>query len=71
MGGHGTSPYEQNTQQSPVLGRSITPQPAHSWKNTQAFSGMDSTLRCPQSGHVSVHRRTAVSAGVGSGVVMA
>jgi hypothetical protein len=26
IGGHGTLPYEQNTQQSPGLGRSNTPQ---------------------------------------------
>ncbi len=30
IGGQGTDPYEQNTQQSPALGRSITPQPEHS-----------------------------------------
>jgi hypothetical protein len=29
IGGHGTEPYEQNTQQSPRLGRSIAPQPVH------------------------------------------
>jgi hypothetical protein len=27
IGGHGTEPYEQNTQQSPAFGRSVTPQP--------------------------------------------
>jgi len=27
-GGHGTEPYEQNTQQSPGFGRSMTPHPA-------------------------------------------
>jgi hypothetical protein len=27
-GGHGTDPYEQNTQQSPGFGRSMTPHPA-------------------------------------------
>jgi hypothetical protein len=26
IGGHGTEPYEQNTQQSPDLGRSVAPQ---------------------------------------------
>lgn len=30
IGGHGTVPYEQNTQQSPCLGRSTAPQPGHS-----------------------------------------
>jgi hypothetical protein len=29
IGGHGTEPYEQNTQQSPDCGRSIVPQPVH------------------------------------------
>jgi len=29
IGGHGTEPYEQNTQQSPVFGRSVAPQPLH------------------------------------------
>src|SRR5262249_16637048 len=29
MGGHGTEPYEQNTQQSPCFGRNIAPQPVH------------------------------------------
>jgi hypothetical protein len=29
-GGHGTFPYEQNTQQSPGLGLSIARQPLHS-----------------------------------------
>jgi hypothetical protein len=30
IGGQGTEPYEQNTQQSPRFGRSRTPQPVHS-----------------------------------------
>lgn len=30
IGGQGTVPYEQNTQQSPFLGRSSEPQPAQS-----------------------------------------
>jgi hypothetical protein len=29
-GGHGTVPYEQNTQQSPGLGRRTAPQPVQS-----------------------------------------
>jgi hypothetical protein len=29
IGGHGTDPYEQNTQQSPCFGRSIAPQLVH------------------------------------------
>ena len=31
-GGHGTEPYEQNTQQSPDLGLNIAPHAAHSKK---------------------------------------
>jgi hypothetical protein len=30
IGGHGTDPYEQNTQQSPRFGRSAARQPVHS-----------------------------------------
>jgi hypothetical protein len=30
IGGHGTDPYEQNTQQSPAFGRNRAPQPVHS-----------------------------------------
>jgi hypothetical protein len=30
IGGHFWVPYEQNTQQSPDFGRSITPHPRHS-----------------------------------------
>jgi len=29
IGGHGTEPYEQNTQQSPGLGRNVVSQPVH------------------------------------------
>jgi hypothetical protein len=32
MGGHGTDPYEQNTQQSPALGFNSTLHPWHSKK---------------------------------------
>lgn len=39
-GGHGTLPQEQNTQQSPGLGRSSSPQAGQSWKNWQASVGM-------------------------------
>ena len=42
IGGHGMLPYEQNTQQSPGLGRSNTPQCGHSWKNRHASVGMTS-----------------------------
>ena len=54
IGGHGTLPYEQYTQQSPNLGRSTRWQPAHSKKNWQASVGMISWLTRPQSGQVSV-----------------
>jgi hypothetical protein len=30
IGGHGTEPYEQKTQQSPGFGRNLSPQPVHS-----------------------------------------
>ena len=30
IGGQGTDPYEQNTQQSPFFGRNRAPQPVHS-----------------------------------------
>jgi hypothetical protein len=39
-GGHGTDPHEQNTQQSPVFGRSRLPQCGQAWKNTHASTGM-------------------------------
>jgi hypothetical protein len=39
-GGHGTEPYEQNTQQSPALGRSRAWQCGHSKKNWQRSLGM-------------------------------
>jgi hypothetical protein len=29
IGGHGTEPYEQNTQQSPGCSSSVAPQPLH------------------------------------------
>jgi hypothetical protein len=40
IGGHGTSPKEQNTQQSPAFGLSIAPQSLHSKKNWQASVGI-------------------------------
>jgi hypothetical protein len=48
--GHGTDPYEQNTQQSPAFGQSMTPHPAHSWKNTQASVVISSHAAWPHSG---------------------
>jgi hypothetical protein len=54
MGGHGTSPYEQNTQQSPGCGFSSTPHAGHSQKNWQASVGMRALVAEPHSGQVSV-----------------
>ena len=47
-------PYEQKTQQSPVLGRTSVRHSAHSWKNRQASVGIASASVCPQAGHRSV-----------------
>ena len=57
IGGHGTLPQEQNTQQSPGLGCNNLPQPGQSWKNWQASVGMVSVTWWPQCGQVSVLRR--------------
>ena len=54
MEGHLTDPYEQNTQQSPTLGRRTTWQAAHSWKKAQASVGIRSTDEHPHLGHVRV-----------------
>jgi hypothetical protein len=53
MDGHGTDPYEQKTQQSPALGRSTVPQPAHWWKKTQASAGISNASAREHSGQVS------------------
>src|SRR5262249_42959733 len=53
-GGHFTEPYEQKTQHSSALGRSIARQRAHSWKYRQASSGMVSSRAKPQKGQVRV-----------------
>jgi hypothetical protein len=60
-GGQGTSPCEQNTQQSPGSGRSIAPQPLQGWKNTQASSGIASSMRAAQCGQVNVLWVTVVA----------
>jgi hypothetical protein len=50
IGGHGTDPYEQKTQQSPGFGRSIAPQYAVVEEMTRsAASFLPVTL--PQDGH--------------------
>jgi hypothetical protein len=53
-GGHGTSPQEQNTQQSPALGFNSAPQPLHRKKNWHASVGIVSVDRRPQCGQVMV-----------------
>jgi hypothetical protein len=40
IGGHGTEPYEQKTQQLPGSGFSFSPQPLQLQTNTQASVGM-------------------------------
>lgn len=54
MGGHGASPYEQNTQQSPGFGCSNTPHAGQSQKNWQASVGMRAVVAAPQAGQVIV-----------------
>ncbi len=56
-GGHLTDPYEQNTQQSPALGRRIAPQAEHSWRYTQASTGIDRTVANPHRGQVRTESR--------------
>jgi hypothetical protein len=51
-GGQAVSPYEQNTQQSPGLGWSSSPQASQSWNQRQAFVGIVCGLRAPQCGQV-------------------
>lgn len=54
MDGHGASPYEQNTQQSPGLGFSCAAHAGHSQKNWQASTGMRTRVAEPHSGQVTV-----------------
>jgi hypothetical protein len=56
IGGHLTVPYEQNTQQSPDLGRSSIRHDGHSKKTMHAFAGISSSVRFPQSGQVITDR---------------
>jgi hypothetical protein len=56
MDGHRALPYEQNTQQSPGFGRSISWQLAHSWKKRHASLGISISWAWLQRGHVSVER---------------
>jgi hypothetical protein len=52
-GGHGTEPYEQNTQQSPAFGLNTAAQAGQSRKNWQALVGIVMVVHCPQCGQVS------------------
>jgi hypothetical protein len=60
MGGQGTSPYEQNTQQSPGSGRIVAPQASQCATTTQASSGIVRADAAPQLGQVSVDRSRIV-----------
>jgi len=53
IGGQGTLPYEQKTQQSPGRGLRTAPQDGQSWKYRQASVGIVSSVDCPQAGQVS------------------
>lgn len=50
LGGHGVSAYEQNTQQSPGLGRRRVPHDTQSWMYTQALTGMTSSVSARHTG---------------------
>ena len=52
-GGHGTEPYEQNTQQSPAFGLTTLAHAGQSRKNWQALVGILIVLHCLQYGQVS------------------
>jgi hypothetical protein len=52
MGGQGTSPKEQKTQQSPFLGFRISLQLGHSQKYWHEFSGIFSEISCLHLGQV-------------------
>jgi hypothetical protein len=64
IGGHGTSPHEQNTQQSPRLGLSSASQAGHSQKNWQASVGMRTRVAEPHFGHVIVLSSCKVGAAI-------
>jgi hypothetical protein len=53
-GGQGTSPHEQNTQQSPGFGFKTAPQAGQSQKNWQASVGMRKRVAVPHFGQVIV-----------------
>jgi hypothetical protein len=64
IGGQGTVPQEQKTQQSPGLGRTVVKQCGQVQKKRQASVGMVSVVCAPQCGQVRVEVST------GSGAVM-
>ena len=49
--GHGTVPYEQNTQQSPLCGRSTAPQAGHTYTIRQESAGIVSRCSPSHAGH--------------------
>lgn len=63
--GQRSEPYEQNTQQSPGVGRSSVWHPLHSWKKVQASVGMRHVSSNSQTGHRIVQSRIGgvISAG--------
>lgn len=68
LGGQGTSPYEQNTQQSPDSGFSTVPQDGQSQKNWQVSVGMDVRVAVPHSGHVIVLSSTGARCDLSNGL---
>lgn len=58
MGGQGTSPYEQKTQQVPFLGVITNPQFLHWYRMRQWSVGILSVFWKPHLGHVTVDSRT-------------
>ena len=64
IGGQGTLPKEQKTQQWPLFGRSRTPQPLQSYKNWQESVGMVSIAACPHFGQVIVDCRIGAMSGI-------
>jgi hypothetical protein len=68
IGGHGTEPYEQNTQQSPGLGLNLVRQPVHSKKMRHASIGIISIFARPQQGQVIRDSRIMVFLNYGGAV---
>ena len=68
FGGQGTSPYEQNTQQSPDSGFSTVPQDGQHQKNWQASVGMEVRVAVPHLGHVIVLSSTGARCDLSNGL---